>query len=381
MKITLRVGILTSGLPDVETTPAGHRVHNALIGAGFHWQRTYPLTLPLDATVAVDEEAEIPLTVALDIEDYVASVVSSEMNPQAPAEFIKAHAIISRSWVLGKVLKSHAESADGKLCDDTQIVTWDDTAAHGVYTDAESRVHGCHVCNDDHCQRFQGLDAVNAAARQAVADTRGVIIADGNGEVIDARFSKCCGGRSERFSECWQDVDYDYLQPVDDPWCDLSQLDPHERRQVLQTVLKDYDRDTTPDYHDWTEEIDATAVAANLRRKFGRDVGAVQALIPLRRGASGRISSLQIVGEQGTLVLGKELAIRRLLSDTHLLSSAFDVERYVDAHGCVRFRLRGRGWGHGVGLCQIGAAVMAHRGFTAAEILRHYYPHTTLKQI
>lgn len=372
----IRVGIITDGAPQLEITDCGDSVvKNAVIGKDFHWQRIYPLILPSTAIVEVEEGwliAEMPL------EEYVASVVSSEMNPDASAEFIKAHSIISRSWAAGKVLNLHREDTDEMEILTNRIVTWQDTSDHLCYEE-NGKVYGFHVCNDDHCQRYQGVGYINDKVLECVRATEGMILNDKRGEVIDARFSKCCGGRSERFSTCWQNQDYDYLSPVDDPWCDLSHLAERERTAVLSTVLKDYDRDTTPDYHDWCVEITAREIEENLRHKFDRDLGAIVDLQPLARGASGRIYLLRVVGEKGELELGKELSIRKLLSPSHLLSSAFEVERIEGEE--LSFKLQGRGWGHGVGLCQIGAAVMAFKGCSHQEILNHYYPNSNISKI
>lgn len=411
-EMKVRVGILTEGTPRLTDTSRGLRVENALIGEGFHWQRTYPILLPREATVSVESlDGRAHLIAEMPLERYVASVVSSEMNPEAHPEFIKAHAVISRSWVAGKILSSHPDSREGACDTPHRLITWQDTADHHCHCDAEG-VHGFHVCNDDHCQRYQGEDYITPRVLAAVEATRGIILRDRQGEVMDARFSKCCGGRSELFSACWQDTDFHYLQPVSDPWCDLSRITPEERDTILSTVLKDYDRTTTPHFHDWTLEVSTDDIRRNLREKFHRSVGDIINIEADTRGASGRIITLRITGTEGTLILGKELAVRRLLSPSHLLSSAFEITPLYPAPSTpiptmtsspsltsdtsspsedivassittdkaaslsalpIEFRLQGRGWGHGVGLCQIGAAVMAHRGYTARQILEHYY--------
>ncbi|MBO6238262.1 MAG: SpoIID/LytB domain-containing protein, partial [Bacteroidales bacterium] len=224
------------------------------------------------------------------------------------------------------------------------------------------------VCADDHCQRYQGLTmAVGDNVRTAIDETWGQVLRY-DGALCDTRYSKCCGGRTELFSTCWEDVDYPYLQSVEDPWCDC------ENDAVLSQVLNDYDQ-TTRDFHDWTVRYGADELAALVRERTGIDFGEIRALEAVERGPSGRIKYLRIVGSKHTEVIGKELRIRRALSTSHLKSSAFEADR--DPAGA--WILRGRGWGHGVGLCQIGAAVMADRGFTYRQILQHYYPGATLE--
>ena len=341
------------------------RVEGVSIGIDFHWQQRLEMLLAGNVETVETAPGRVDLYNILDAETYLRSVISSEMNPEAPVEFLKAHAIISRSWLLGKLRSLHhhgglpAETAANEVC------RWSDTGDH----------EGFDVCADDHCQRYQGEGRLNAAARQAVAETRGVALCDTRGEIIDARFSKCCGGRSELFSTCWQDVDYDYLKPVDDPYCDLSSLTEEERGRVMQTILVSYDRETV-DFHDWTTRVSGADISRRMKERYGFDAGDILSLEADRRGPSGRISRLKVIGSKGAFFIGKELEIRRLLSDTCLYSSCFDV--FPEGAG---FRLEGRGWGHGVGLCQIGAAVMALKGKSCEEILSFYYPNTTLRKI
>lgn len=355
--IKVRVGILTDGIPAVR----GRIVGNALMGIGFHWRRRYQLLLPADAVVV---DGKGPLVVDIPLETYLMSVVGSEMNPDSPLEFMRAHAIVSRSWVAGKILSLHREERTGAFETDTEIRTWADTAAHS----------GFHVCSDDHCQRYQGEQPLGSRVAGAVRDTAGMVLVDDRGGVIDARFSKCCGGRTELFSSCWQDVDYPWLQSVADPWCDPSVLAAHERRLVERSVLKEYDAAATPAYYRWEEIVSGKTLGVRLRSRFDRDIGPVTGLRVMQRGPSGRIFRLGVSGPGGRVIIGKELAVRRLLGATHLLSSAVDISSAIGVDGDTQFRLRGRGWGHGVGLCQIGAAVMALRGLTARQILEHYYP-------
>lgn len=346
----VKVEILTDGQARI----SGLRLENALMGRGFHWQRVYALELPEDAVVL----SLTPLVVEMPIESYLRSVVASEMNPQAPAEFLKAHAVVSRSWVAGKIEGRHIDTEvpdGGRNCG--EIREWEDTAAHV----------GFHVCNDDHCQRFQGVRPLAAQVRRALCETEGLVLTDADGRVADARFSKCCGGITERFSTCWQDVDYSYLSSVHDPWCDPA----HLSSALLGRILKGYDVGT--DFYRWKRTVRTDGIERRLRERFNRSVGRVTALEALDRGMSGRIFRLKIIGTEGELTIGKELTIRRLLDDTCLLSSAFDIEKVKDG-----FLLRGRGWGHGVGMCQIGAAAMAAAGYGFREILQFYYPGTQL---
>lgn len=331
-------------------------VHGLKIGRGFHWQQARDMRFAGTIQLRRDENRSLLLNF-IKAEEYLASVVGSEMNPLANAEYIKAHAIISRSWLLRML--SGMKKTEQKQ-NTSPFIIWTQADAH----------HGYDVCPDDHCQRYQGLDAVTPASRAAVQATRGLALTDADGNIVDARFSKCCGGKTEIFSTCWDDEDYPYLVSKTDPYC--AQIGSTD----LSSYLKDYDRMTVNPY-EWEESVSAELIQTNFKRDFGIDTGKIKALIPIKRGPSGRIRELKIVGENGEYVVGKELTIRRLLSETHLYSSAFDVVGLCEG----KFRLKGRGWGHGVGLCQIGAAVMAAHGATAREILEFYYPNTTITEI
>ena len=217
------------------------------------------------------------------------------------------------------------------------------------------------MCADDHCQRYQGITkANNPHVAEAISDTRGQVLAYG-GEICDARFSKCCGGETEEFQYCWENTPKPYLVSFHDPWCNTSD------KKILSQVLNDFDQET-PDFYRWTVEYSQAELSELVNRKTGIDFGTITDLVPLERGKSGRIWRLKIVGTKKTFTIGKELEIRRALSESHLLSSAFEVEKQGD-----RFVLHGKGWGHGVGLCQIGAAVMGEQGKTYDEILLFYY--------
>ena len=324
-------------------------LHDVVIGIDFHWEqkRTLKFAGGLKFIVEGDHLRAVNL---VGMEDYLLSVISSEMKSSASPELLKAHAVISRSWLLARMR-------------DRQM------AANGAEKPkAEVPHRDFDVCADDHCQRYQGLTmAVGDKVRTVIDETWGQVLRY-DGQLCDTRYSKCCGGLTELYSTCWEDIDYPYLQCVEDPWCDC------ENDAVLAQVLNDYDQQTR-DFHDWTVRYTPEELSALVRERTGTDFGDIQALEPVERGPSGRIKYLRIVGSKHTETLGKELRIRRALSPSHLKSSAFSVER--DPAGA--FVLRGRGWGHGVGLCQIGAAVMADRGFDYKQILLHYYPGTSLE--
>ena len=311
-------------------------LYDVVIGIDFHWEQKRTLKYAGGLKFIVEGDCVRAINL-VGMEDYLLSVISSEMKASASPELLKAHAVISRSWLLARM---------------------HDHSAHKDFD----------VCSDDHCQRYQGLTmAVGDQVRTAIDETWGQVLRY-QGALCDTRYSKCCGGRTELFSTCWEDIDYPYLQSVEDPWCDC------ENDEILSQVLNDYDQ-ATRDFHDWTVRYGAEELAALVRERTGIDFGEIQALEPVERGPSGRIKYLRIVGSKRTETLGKELRIRRALSPSHLKSSAFEVER--DPGGA--WVLRGRGWGHGVGLCQIGAAVMAARGFDYRQILQHYYPGATIE--
>ena len=340
-------------------------LHDVVIGIDFHWQqkRTLKFAGGLKFIVEGDKVRAVNL---VGMEDYLLSVISSEMKSSASVNLLKAHAVISRSWLLARMRDRLAASRPDRDSDYPAIPL---EGAQGVKIPKVEIPHrDFDVCADDHCQRYQGLTmAVGDNVRTVIDETWGQVLRY-QGQLCDTRYSKCCGGKTELFSTCWEDVDYPYLQCVDDPWCDC------ENDEILSQVLNDYDQ-TTKDFHDWTVRYGADELAALVRERTGIDFGEIQALEPIERGPSGRIKYLRIVGSKRSEVIGKELKIRRALSPSHLKSSAFSVER--DPAGA--FVLRGRGWGHGVGLCQIGAAVMAARGFDYRKILQHYYPGTDVE--
>lgn len=370
-------------------------LHDVTIGRDFHWERNENQSFSGCLKFVIDGDSLWAVN-TLPVEDYLTSVISSEMNPSAPKEFLKAHAVISRSWVLAQISASRSkkdtdrsETAESNcITTPDRIIKWYDHDQHTLFD----------VCADDHCQRYQGLTRIdNPNAVQAVHDTHAeTLVYDGH--LCDARFSKCCGGISEQFETCWQDRHEEYLTPVRDaPFTDRAipdLTDEAEAEQwiratppsfcskpsedILKKVLNGYDRETTGFYR-WKVQYGAEELSELFARKSGIRIGRITALEPVRRGPSGRISELRIQGTEGCVTIGKELEIRRVLSESHLYSSAFVVDTEKDSDGNVlTFTLTGAGWGHGVGLCQIGAAVMGSNGYGYREILSHYYPGTTL---
>ena len=339
------------------------------IGKQFHWERTESQTFRGTLRLIVDEEKILVIN-EVPMEEYLTSVISSEMKATCSLEFLKASAVISRSWVIAQ-LERRRQSAKLQHTyfsfskSDSEIIRWYDREEHTLFD----------VCADDHCQRYQGITrSFSPQVEQAISATKGEILMSGE-EVCDARFGKCCGGTTNTYRHCWEEKDFPYLQHVEDPYC--SQATP----QVLDQVLNDYDRETA-DFLEWTVEYSQEEIkeliCTNLRAEFGRIID----LQDVERSESGHLSKLRIVGTEKTITIGKELEIRRILSPTHLKSSAFRVERIDIVDGVPQtFRLHGRGWGHGVGMCQIGAAVMGEQGFSFQEILNHYYRNAEIKKI
>ena len=346
-------------------------LHDVTIGVDFHWERKQVQKFAGSLRFIV-EGGKVTAINRVGVEDYLLSVISSEMKGSASEEFLKAHAVISRSWVMAQIGRRKAQDAAGATANDPASVP--DGGEYIRWFDHDD--HACFdVCADDHCQRYQGLGgSVSKNARRAVDATLGEVLTY-DGTLCDARFSKCCGGVMERFSTCWEDRDYPYLavkpdtpEAGGDPFCDTSD------EAVLSQVLNDYDLETK-DFYRWTVRRSRAEWSSLVHDRSGVDFGEIKEFVPVERGGSGRICRLKIVGSKRTMTVGKELMIRRWLSDSHLKSSAFEVE--YDGDDIV---LHGSGWGHGVGLCQIGAAVMASRGYTYQQILEHYYPGSTLER-
>ena len=364
---TIRVGIMTA--PKIDVTfhgPSLFTLHGVTIGKGYHWQREEDQTFTGKLNIIKEDNDLLTAVNTLPIEEYLVSVISSEMSATASLEFLKAAAVISRSWVVKQIMNKQAKSVKSQGIIDAAytLITWQDHEDHTLYD----------VCADDHCQRYQGITrATNPNVRRAVEETCGEVLTY-QGEVCDCRFSKCCGGKTEEFATCWQDVDVPYLQALEDrdPHDGTILCDTHDPA-ILSQVLNNYDQETT-DFYRWNVRFTRQELSSLLSRKLGRDFGDIIQLVPLKRGPGGRICQLQIHGTKDSLLIGKELTIRYALSESHLYSSAFEVEQTDDS-----FILHGKGWGHGVGLCQIGAAVMGSKGYNYREILAHYYPGTIIE--
>jgi SpoIID/LytB domain protein len=340
------------------------RLYDVVIGVDFHWQRKVNQIFAGSLRFIVEGDKVTAIN-SIGVEDYLLSVISSEMKSSASLEFLKAHAVISRSWVMSQ-LEHRRKPASGPVINDDTYITWFDHDDHKNFD----------VCADDHCQRYQGLSlVVGENVRKAIDETWGQVLTYG-GEICDARFSKCCGGVTENFSTCWEDRDYPYLKGVPDTPGEQSGADPfcHTADEaVLSQVLNDYDLETR-DFYEWEVRYTREELSELVGRRSGFDFGLIKDLVPLERGVSGRLRTLRIEGEKRTMTIGKELIIRRWLSESHLKSSAFDVHWEGDT-----VVLKGRGWGHGVGLCQIGAAVMASKGYDYRQILAHYYAGSEIK--
>ena len=362
------------------------------IGVKFHWERREDQTFR-GALKLIVEGDRLTAINELGIEEYLLSVISSEMSATASLELLKSHAVISRSWLLAQIQKNKALAGQKPVScfrTDHELIRWYDREDHDHFD----------VCADDHCQRYQGITRESTPiVGQAIEATRGEILTY-DGQICDARFSKCCGGVMERFSSCWENRDFPYLVALRDDrnehdFPDLT-VEENARRwicespeafcnttdkRVLSQVLNNYDQETT-DFYRWSVAYTQQELAALIREKSGIDFGQIVDLKPVERGTSGRLIRLQIQGTRQTLTIGKELEIRRTLSPSHLYSSAFIVEREEVVDGIPqRFVLRGAGWGHGVGLCQIGAAVMGEQGYDYRHILLHYFAGATIEKL
>lgn len=354
----IRVGILTAPKISFAQREKTFVLHNVRIGIGFHWDRCEDQEFAGELEILYNADGSETAVNIIDIEDYLSSVISSEMSSSSPMELLKAHAVISRSWALRAIEANSQQSA----------ISGQSSARY------EQNGHiGFDVCADDHCQRYEGLGRMNKRAVEAVQATRGEVLVFGD-EICDCRFHKCCGGKTEEFETCWADKHVPYLESVDCPYCAPDYL---ADTSALRKSLNDYDLETQ-DYHDWQVQYSGSELGEIIREKSGIDFGDIVALKPIQRGKSGRIYALEIVGTRHRQVIGKELTIRRWLSKSCLYSSWFEVSKTV-TESQVLFQLRGHGWGHGVGLCQIGAATMAVEGFSYRDILAHYYPGTQCK--
>ena len=383
-----------------QDTSSFFELQDVTIGINFHWERKEVQRFKGELKIIVEDDRLTAINI-IPIEDYLTSVISSEMSATASLELLKAHAVISRSWLLNKL-----KVANGKL----KVIMHPDNTANFELSTLPSQLikwydHEAHknfdVCADDHCQRYQGITRTSTPqAIEAVFATRGEVLMY-EGEICDARFSKCCGGAFEEFQNCWENVRHPYLigqqdsktetrlpdltkEVEADKWIRTSPAafcNTHNK-QVLSQVLNNYDQETT-DFYRWRVCYSQQELSELIHKRSGIEFGKIIDLIPVERGTSGRLVRLKIVGTLRTLIIGKELEIRRTLSSSHLYSSAFVVDKeYKEDEKEIpsRFILTGSGWGHGVGLCQIGAAVMGEQGYKYKEILSHYYPGSAIEQ-
>jgi stage II sporulation protein D len=363
------------------------------IGTRFHWERTEDQAFQGDLILWPRRDGTIAAINEIPLEDYLKSVISSEMSAAAPLEFLKVHAILSRSWLLAaldrKKKTNETPLSARKIPEkEGEVVRWYEREDHDLFD----------VCADDHCQRYQGIrKIISQQAEEAVRETLGRVITYRD-EICDARYSKACGGLTEDFDTAWDDKRIPYLTSISDAPVPHPPIGTEEDAArwilsgpeaychtkdegLLEKILPAFDRETKSFFR-WTIEYSREELEGILREKSGFDFGDLKEIVPLRRGPSGRICRLKIVGSKKSVVVGKELEIRRWLSPSHLYSSAFLVKVKYDPRGkAERFTFHGAGWGHGVGLCQIGAAVMATRGFSAGEILKHYFREVEIKKI
>lgn len=373
-----------------QTKDASFTLKDVVIGINFHWERKEDQRFE-GALKLIVENGQITAVNVVNIEDYLTSVISSEMSATASLDLLKAHAVISRSWLLAQIEKNKeivAKNENYSAFTETEDerIRWYDREDHTNFD----------VCADDHCQRYQGITRASAniaIVKQAIEETRGQIL-QYDDKICDARFYKCCGGALEEFQNCWEDIKYPYLvklrddvNPNDLP--DLTQeaeaikwiqtrpsaFCDTQDKHILGQVLNNYDQETT-DFYRWHVSYTQQELSDLVRKRSGIDFGTIEELIPVQRGTSARLIKLKIVGSKKTMIIGKELEIRRILSTSHLYSSAFVVEKKDDT-----FVLTGAGWGHGVGLCQIGAAVMGEKGYAYDKILLHYYVGATIEKL
>ena len=377
-----------------QQSDASFSLFGVTIGVNFHWERKETQTF-LGRLKFIVNEDKVCAVNELPVESYLESVISSEMSATSSLELLKAHAVISRSWLLVQMQNrkdNHGKSKpmSSEMPTEGELIRWYDREEHTLFD----------VCADDHCQRYQGITKeTSPQVAEAIRQTKGQVLLY-DGEICDARFSKCCGGETEEFQYCWENLCKPYLVALRDaPHDEALQLNIEADAdrwirsnpesfcntydaKVLSQVLNNYDQETS-DFYRWRVEYTQEQLQMLITEKLGMDFGHIIDLIPMERGTSGRLSKLKIIGDRKTLIIGKELEIRRALSKSHLYSSAFVVDALDRNEQGIpqRFVLIGAGWGHGVGLCQIGAAVMGERGYNYNEILLHYYKGATIEQI
>ena len=398
-----------------QTTSSFFELQDVTIGINFHWERKEVQRFKGELKIIVEDDKLTAINI-ISIEDYLTSVISSEMSVTASLELLKAHAVISRSWLLNKLrVVNKLRVENGEL----RVTIQPDSVAHSQLSTLNSQLikwydHEAHknfdVCADDHCQRYQGITRTSTSrAIEAVSATRGEALMY-EGKICDARFSKCCGGAFEEFQNCWENVRHPYLigqrdsqttnklpdltiEAEADKWIRTSPVAfcNTQDKKILSQVLNNYDQETA-DFYRWKVSYSQEELSELIHKRSGIDFGKIIDLIPVERGTSGRLVRLKIVGTLRTLTIGKELEIRRTLSNSHLYSSAFVVDKEYKEEDRKyeeeeeeqkipsRFILTGAGWGHGVGLCQIGAAVMGEQGYKYEEILSHYYPGSMIER-
>ncbi|SHF51680.1 SpoIID/LytB domain protein [Mariniphaga anaerophila] len=389
-----REKMAASQLLSPEDNNSFFELSDVVIGVGFHWEQNENQRFQGKLKLIAENEKVRAINV-VGLEDYLKSVISSEMSATSSPELLKAHAVISRSWLLAQIEKTESLKSGGGIYrtseeTETEIIRWYDREDHSTFD----------VCADDHCQRYQGITKIHSEkAIAAVNETFGEVLVY-EGKICDARFSKCCGGLTENFENVWEPVRHRYLTKVVDSefggttCVDLRQEDeaelwirnkPHAfcnttDQKILSQVLPDFDQKTT-DFYRWKVEYSQQELAELIKKRSGIDFGEIVKLEPVKRGHSSRLIKLKIHGTKRTLTVGKELEIRKWLSESHLYSSAFVVDHLNEKNGIPqKFVLTGAGWGHGVGLCQIGAAVMGEKGYSYSEILNHYFKGAELKK-
>ena len=383
------------------TSDASFDLIDVVIGIGFHWERKENQRFQGAIKLIVDN-GQLTAINRINVEDYLTSVISSEMSASASDELLKAHAVISRSWLLCPLQEQRTKNKEQRQLSETKTTNYKlSTINYTKWYERDTHTH-FDVCADDHCQRYQGITrASTAAVEKAIEATRGEVLMYDD-KICDARFSKSCGGASETFENCWAPEHHPYLSKViDNPTApegfelDLTVEANAEKwirespeafcntsdKQILSQVLNNYDQETT-DFYRWKIEYSQAELSEIICRRSGIDFGKIVDLIPVKRGESGRIIELKIVGTKQTVLVGKELEIRKWLSNSHLYSSEFVLDKSEIINGIPQhFILTGAGWGHGVGLCQIGAAVMGEKGYKYDEILLHYFKGAELKRI
>jgi len=369
-------------------------LHNVTIGVDFHWQRKEDQSFNGSLKIIIESDRITAVNV-LSVEDYLTSVISSEMRATSSLEFLRAHAVVSRSWLLAQMEKTRKIKSEGRkyiasIRTTSEIIRWYDREDHQNYD----------VCADDHCQRYQGITrASTPSVVQVIRETCGEVLSF-EGSICDTRYYKCCGGMTELFENTWEPVNHPYLKGITDNavhpegyGTELSRDDIARKwilgnpdafcktsdREVLSQVLNDYDQETN-DFFRWKVYYNQNELSELVKTRTGIDFGTITDIIPVERGVSGRIIKLKIEGTLKTMIIGKELEIRKSLSKSHLYSSCFVVEKSSD-DGKVNFILYGAGWGHGVGLCQIGAAMMGAKGYSYREILMHYFAGASLEKL